>query len=104
MTRLAGMLFLGVAAVAARFLFNIKLGVQELETELRAANGRILQHQEAIRVLETEWSYFNRPDRIAELAARHLGLRPMGSNQIVSLDALPRRTDITPASAGGGGQ
>ncbi len=91
MTRVAGLLFFLTAASAALFLFYIKQEVREMEQELGIVQRDILRHQEAIRVLETEWSYLNQPARIADLAGRHLDLRPLTARQFVRLDDLPTR-------------
>lgn len=91
MTRIAGVLFFLTAAGAALFLFHIKQEVREMEQELGIVHRDILRHQEAIRVLKTEWSYLNQPARIADLAGRHLGLRSLTARQFVRLDDLPPR-------------
>ncbi len=83
MTRVAGILFFLTAAGAALFLFHIKQEVREMEEELGIAQRNILRHQEAIQVLRTEWSYLNRPARIAELAERHLAMQPLVARQFV---------------------
>ncbi len=62
-----------------------------MEKELGIVHRDILRHQEAIQVLKTEWSYLNQPARIADLARRHLGLRPLTARQFVRLDDLPAR-------------
>ena len=92
MTRISGLLFFLTAAGAALFLFNIKQEVREMEEELGIVHRDILRHQEAIRVLKTEWSYLNQPARIADLAGRHLDLRPLTARQFVRLDDLPPRS------------
>ncbi len=91
MTRVAGLLFFLTAAGAALFLFHIKQEVREMEQELGIVHRDILRHQEAIRVLKTEWSYLNQPARIADLAGRHLDLRSLTARQFVRLDDLPPR-------------
>ncbi|MCH9000557.1 MAG: hypothetical protein IID48_20155 [Proteobacteria bacterium] len=91
MTRIAGLLFFLTAAGAALFLFQIKQEVREMEEELGIVHRDILRHQEAIRVLKTEWSYLNQPARIADLAGRHLDLRPLTARQFVRLEDLPPR-------------
>ncbi len=97
MTRVAGLLLLLTAASAALFLFHIKQEVREMEEELDLVQRDILRHQEAIQVLEAEWSYLNRPARLAELAVRHLELQPLRARQFVRIDDLPRR-DRAPGS------
>jgi cell division protein FtsL len=107
MRRLTGILGLAVAAVAALFLFAVKQDVRQMEDELRVVHRGILNQQEAIQVLETEWSYLNQPARIADLAKRHLGLEPISATRIVRLSDLPRRAEsaepaskqISPAAA-----
>ncbi len=91
MSRIAGLLFFLTAASAALFLFYIKQEVREMEEELGIVHRDILRHQEAIRVLKTEWSYLNQPARIADLAGRHLDLRPLTARQFVRLEDLPPR-------------
>jgi hypothetical protein len=99
MTRIAGFLLFLTAAAAALFLFHIKQEVRELEEELGIAQRGILRHQEAIQVLRTEWSYLNRPARIAELVERHLDLGPLAARQFVGFDEIPYRTASTTAPA-----
>lgn len=88
-------LLVGGAGVA---LFLLKYEVQAREDRLARINAEIIRTQEAIQVLRAEWSYLNRPDRLADLAQRHLDLVPAGGRQIaVSLEAVPAaRPVITP--------
>lgn len=100
MTRFAGLLFFLTAASAALFLFQIKQEVRELEEELGLVHHDILRHQEAIQVLRTEWSYLNRPARVAELAERHLDLQPLTAQQFVRIEEIPyRAANATPEDA-----
>ncbi len=92
MTRVAGTLMFLAAAGAALFLFHIKQEVREMEQELGIAQRNILRHQEAIQVLRTEWSYLNRPARIAELAERLLGMQPLATRQFVDFEQIPYRS------------
>ena len=89
MSRIAGLLFLLTAASAALLLFHIKQQVREMEKELGIVHRSILDHQVAIQVLKTEWSYLNQPARIAELASRHLGLQPVSAERVIRLEDLP---------------
>ncbi|MFQ5774232.1 MAG: hypothetical protein ACE5GS_06935 [Kiloniellaceae bacterium] len=91
MTRLAAPLCLAMAAAAAVFLFHVKYQVREIERTLATTHRAILDHQEALQVLRTEWSYLNHPARIADLATRHLGLRPIPASQVIRLEDLPAR-------------
>ena len=100
MRRLTGYLGLVVAAVAALFLFGLKQDVRQMEDDLRATHRDILEQQEAIHVLETEWSYLNNPAKLSDLAERHLGLQPIPAARIVRLEDLPFRESVAaPVSA-----
>ena len=93
---------MGLAASAGAFL--LMAGTNGKRAAL--PNSRIMIHQplggsqgqvsdlviateEAVQVLHAEWSYLNRPERLAALAARHLDLAPMTPRQIGSLDMMP---------------
>lgn len=91
MSRFALLAWVVVLTLAAGFLFQVKYRVQELEVVLDQAHSEILRNREAIHVLDAEWSYLNRPERIADLASRHLELVPLTPAQIVTLEDLPRR-------------
>jgi hypothetical protein len=91
MTRLAGLALLLVAAAAALALYQIKFEVAALEEDLDATRRSIFAQEEAMQVLHAEWSYLNRPERIADLAERHLGLQQMSAEQILRIDRLPQR-------------
>lgn len=93
MNRIAGLLFLGAAAAAALFLFVLKYEVQALEEELARMHGDVLRHQEAIHILEAEWSYLNQPARIADLTGRHLELQPLAADRFIRFDEIPERLD-----------
>jgi hypothetical protein len=99
MRRLA-LFIAGVGLVAAAtFLYQIKFEVQQMEQDLAVSHDEILRHQEAIHVLEADWAYLTRPERIAELAERHLGFQSMTPEKVIELDNLPLRQDFSPALA-----
>lgn len=59
-------------AASAFGLFHIKHKVQSLKKDLLEVNREIMEDKEAIHVLEAEWTYLTRPDRIEKLAELHL--------------------------------
>lgn len=78
---------------AAIGLFQLKHAVQERENDLAVLNRELLASEENIHVLRAEWSYLNRPARLAGLASRHLDLEPISAAQIIGVGALPLRVD-----------
>ena len=88
MMRRTTVLFVFLAAALSLALFSLKYQVQDLEDEFVGLNRSILAARRATRVLEAEWSYLNDPVRLGALAARHLGLRPVESEQMGTLGTL----------------
>lgn len=75
--RLSTLLSLGMASVAGFMLFQTSQDVQQAEQKLRNLNAQVSKEREAMRVLEAEWDYLNRPDRLEELARQHLKMSPV---------------------------
>ena len=92
MTRLVFLGWLVLGGGLATFGFYVSDDVANLEKELRAVERAILEEQRAIHVMTAEWSYLNRPARIAELAERHLNLTPISARQMVGVHDLPAQT------------
>lgn len=88
-----------ILVAAAAFLYQIKFDVQQMEQDLAATHDEILRHQEALHVLQADWAYLTRPERIATLAERHLGFQPMTPEKVIDVDNLPLRQDLGPALA-----
>ncbi len=88
MMRRTTVLFVFLAAALSLALFSLKYQVQDLEDEFVGLNRSISAELRAVHVLEAEWSYLNDPQRLSALAVRHLGLRPVESEQLGSLGTL----------------
>ena len=99
MIRLSMVFWVAAIAVAAVFLYELKHEVQDLEEQLADVHGEILRDQEAIQVLKAEWSYLNRPSRIAELSDRYLELEPIDAKQIASFGEVPQAPVEAPEAA-----
>jgi hypothetical protein len=80
-----------IATCVGVALFLLKYEVQNKEDQLATLHRGILADQEAIHVLEAEWSYLNRPDRLEALVRRHLDLVPLEERRLGALEALPMR-------------
>jgi len=89
MMRAATILWAFLATVAATGLFLLKYQVQAEERHLRELRKDIASTEQSIHVLKAEWSFLNDPLRLREQAERHLAMRPMRANQMVSIDSIP---------------
>jgi cell division protein FtsL len=89
MKRLVIFCWLVAGSVTALILFQIKQEVRGLEQEIARTQRQIVNDQEAVHVLEAEWSYLNSPSRIGALAERHLGMAPIPAERVIGFDDLP---------------
>jgi cell division protein FtsL len=89
MRRFVILCWLIAGSVTALTLFQIKQEVRSLEREIADSQREILHDQEAVHILEAEWSYLNSPARLATLAERHLGLGPIPAERVIGFDDLP---------------
>lgn len=82
---LLGLLVSGCIAVG---LFQLKHKVTEQERELAKIHTKIYTTQEAMHILQAEWSYLNEPGRLQKLAEKHLKLMPSEAVQLVRYENL----------------
>lgn len=54
--------------VSGALLFVVSQRVQSTERDIRFLENKITRENESIRVLQAEWAYLNRPDRLEKLA------------------------------------
>lgn len=81
-------LLLLLAATAA---FWLKYEQRGQEEELARIGRETAESFEQARILRAEWDYLRRPERLAELALRHLDLAPVAPAQMAQLADLPPR-------------
>jgi len=89
MMRPALLLWIGLSAIVLIALLLVNYQVKSLENELAALERQALAQQEDIHVLNAEWSFLNRPGRLARLAERHLDLMPVAPAQMINFAAEP---------------
>ena len=72
-------------------LYQVKTGIDERQAELRRLQANIAVTQRDIAVLEAEWAFLSRPDRVMNLSESLLGMKPISRDRILPLDAIPMR-------------
>ena len=81
--RLSTILSLGLAVGAGFVLFQTSQNVQQAEGRLNKIQTALAKEQDALRVLEAEWDYLNRPDRLEELARDYLKMEAQSPKSLV---------------------
>jgi cell division protein FtsL len=85
-------LFVIVAlVVAAAYVYDIKFEATTQAERLSSLRGEIRRERDAVAALRAEWAKLASPDRIQDLAQRHLPLKPADQYQIDNLATLPER-------------
>ncbi len=82
-------LWLTLTFFAAFMVFVMKNCVEDLEKELGQINNRINEDVKSIHILKAEWSHLNNPERLRNLAAKHIALEPIKPEQIINYALLP---------------
>jgi hypothetical protein len=91
MIRRSTLLWLLAAIIVGCGLYQLKYEVQGKEERLARLNRQIQTEQEAIHVLNAEWAFLNRPERLAGLAGRHLEMSPVSPAQFIQIGAIQQR-------------
>jgi hypothetical protein len=79
---------------AAAITFRIKAGSEAQLREVRTLERQIAREEDAIDLLEADWSLLTQPSRIQKLVDAHrqeLGLEATVSRQVSGVDAIPEK-------------
>lgn len=93
------LLWAALVVAAGLLLYKVKHDVRELEEELAGLNRAIQERRDRIHVLEAEWSLLNEPERLRDLATRHLALGPLRADQLARASEAVPRLALAPARA-----
>ena len=75
-------------------LYQVKTSIDDRQDFLRSLELSIANTKRDIAVLEAEWAYLSRPDRVMTLSNDLLQMSPIGQDRILPLNAIPMRIDI----------
>jgi len=81
-------------AIAAYALYMVKFSVQNLQREVAQTRAELAQEKETLHLLNAEWAYLNRPDRLRRLADAHLNLVPLDSRRMENMELLPAASSV----------
>jgi hypothetical protein len=94
--RITSLVWMASFAVAAFALYMVKFSVQNLQRDVAVAERQLAQEKESLHLLNAEWAYLNRPERLRELSEAHLNLAPLDSRRIENMSLL-QDAAITPS-------
>ena len=96
-----------VLIVVSYGLYNLKYEVEDLQDHANGLRAQMDEDHRAIKVLQAEWAYLSRPDRLQKLSQRFLILEPTVARQmggvadlrLKPMDLAPQPTIDTQAPA-----
>jgi cell division protein FtsL len=101
--RSAALLGIALLALSIFALFQVKYKVQNLRRDLVEIERQITADKQSIHVLEAEWAYLNRPERLKRLSDQYLDLRYVtvaqvkeGQGMMVASRESPHKTSLVP--------
>ena len=83
-----------VLASLGTTLYQVKTGIDERQAELRRLQAEIATTQRDIAVLEAEWAFLSRPERVRNLSTSLLDMEPISRDRILPLEAIPMRLPV----------
>jgi hypothetical protein len=95
-----------LVVVCATWAYRVNYATQEALNRVADLRAAIAAEREAVAVLQAEWAYLNRPDRLRELVAQHaaaLGLVELAPEQFGEAAMVafpPPPPDLIDAAAG----
>lgn len=97
MLRLLNLFAVLALVVAAAAVYKIKYESALAASQVAKLRADIARERDAIAALRAEWSKLDNPERIQDLAKRHLTLKSLDITQYDMLDRLPERpVEIVP--------
>lgn len=91
--RLSSMIWVVAVVCAASLLYSVKYRVQSMDEEIASIRAQIAHEKQAIHVLNAEWAFLTRPERIRVLAEKHLDMQSMDGRQMLELADVPYHPD-----------
>lgn len=95
MLRLLHCLMVMGLLAAAGYVYDIKYRATGEAQQVQKLKNEIRTEKDRIATARAEWSKLSSPDRIQELATRHLKMKPIDSKRFGSIGALPERPKPT---------
>ncbi len=91
MKRLLHFIAITALIASAGYAYSIKYETLFYVEQVAKLKSKVQRERDAIAVLQAEWQYLDRPDRLQAAADQHLDLQPMKIQQLARLSDLPNR-------------
>lgn len=93
MIRLLHIIAITALIASAAYAYSVKYDTLYYVEQVAKLKSKVQRERDIIAVLQAEWQYLDRPDRLQEAADQHLDLQPLKIQQLARLADLPNRPD-----------
>ncbi|MCB8821358.1 cell division protein FtsL [Microvirga rosea] len=91
MIRLLHIIAISMLIASAGYAYSVKYETLYYVEQVAKLKSKVQRERDAIAVLQAEWQYLDRPDRLQAAADQHLDLQPLKIQQLARLSDLPNR-------------
>lgn len=91
MIRLLHIIAISLLIASAGYAYSVKYDTLFYVEQVAKLKTKVQRERDAIAVLQAEWQYLDRPDRLQAAADQHLDLQPLKIQQLARLSELPNR-------------
>ncbi|QFU17135.1 cell division protein FtsL [Microvirga thermotolerans] len=91
MIRLLHIIAISMLIASAGYAYSVKYETLYYVEQVAKLKAKVQRERDAIAVLQAEWQYLDRPDRLQAAADQHLDLQPLKIQQLARLSDLPNR-------------
>lgn len=88
MIRISTLIWLVLSVISGALLFNISQKAQDMQGRLHHMDRKIAHERQSLDILQAEWSYLNRPERLAYLSEKYLDLKHLNNRPLLSADKM----------------
>ena len=81
-------LLVALFAASSFALYLVKYRVEDIHREVSSLQKELANEQESYVLLQAEWSYLNRPDRLRKLADKYLDVKTPNAYHVADVAAL----------------
>lgn len=92
MTKFLHILAISSLIASAGYAYSVKYDTLYYTEQVAKLKAKVQRERDAIAVLQAEWQYLDRPDRLQAAVSQHLpDIQPMKTQQLARLSDVPNR-------------
>lgn len=87
--RFSALLWMAFLMLGFVGLYMVKYKVQTVKSQVAATERQLVEDRKDLRVLQAEWTFLNRPERLEALSQKYLNIKPIHGQQLAEFSSIP---------------